>query len=77
MASSQDTEITLGTAKLLGIFFGLVMICAVFFALGYTLGRKSESGLAFGCNVGSGACGERRETGKFSCELFIRADDFL
>jgi DedD protein len=45
MASSPDTEITLGTAKLLGIFFGLVMICAVFFALGYTLGRKSESGL--------------------------------
>jgi DedD protein len=46
MASSQDTEITLGTAKLLGLFFGLVAICAVFFALGYTLGRKSESGLA-------------------------------
>ena len=46
MVSSQDTEITLGTAKLLGIFFGLVMICAVFFALGYTLGRKSESGLS-------------------------------
>ena len=45
MASSQDTEITLGTAKLLGLFFGLVCICAVFFALGYTLGRKSDSGL--------------------------------
>jgi DedD protein len=43
--SSQDTEITLGTAKLLGLFFGLVMICAVFFALGYTLGRKSDVGL--------------------------------
>jgi cell division septation protein DedD len=43
--SSQDTEITLGTAKLLGLFFGLVMVCAVFFALGYTLGRKSEAGL--------------------------------
>jgi DedD protein len=43
---SQDTEITLGTAKLLGLFFGLVIICAVFFALGYTLGRKSDSGLA-------------------------------
>jgi DedD protein len=42
----QDTEITLGTAKLLGLFFGLVVICAVFFALGYTLGRKSDSGLA-------------------------------
>ena len=46
MASSQDTEITLGTAKLLGLFFGLVAICAVFFALGYTLGRKSDSGLS-------------------------------
>ena len=45
MDSSQDTEITLGTAKLLGLFFGLVMICAVFFALGYTLGRKSDVGL--------------------------------
>jgi DedD protein len=42
---SQDTEITLGTAKLLGLFFGLVIICAVFFALGYTLGRKSDAGI--------------------------------
>ena len=45
MDSSQDTEITLGTAKLLGLFFGLVMVCAVFFALGYTLGRKSDAGI--------------------------------
>ncbi len=45
MNSSQDTEITLGTAKLLGLFFGLVMVCAVFFALGYTLGRKSDAGV--------------------------------
>ncbi|MFY9912085.1 MAG: SPOR domain-containing protein [Candidatus Sulfotelmatobacter sp.] len=45
MESSQDTEITLGTTKLLGLFFGLVMICAVFFALGYTLGRKSDTGM--------------------------------
>jgi len=45
MASSQDTEITLGTAKLLGLFFGLVVTCAVFFALGYTLGRKSDASL--------------------------------
>jgi DedD protein len=43
---SQDTEITLGTAKLLGLFFGLVIVCAVFFALGYTLGRKSDAGVA-------------------------------
>lgn len=46
MESSQDTEITLGTAKLLGLFFGLVIVCAVFFALGYTLGRRSEPGLS-------------------------------
>lgn len=45
MASSQDTEITLGTGKLLFLFFGLVGICALFFALGYSLGRKSEPGL--------------------------------
>jgi DedD protein len=42
MASSQDTEITLGTGKLLVLFFGLVAICALFFGLGYSLGRKSE-----------------------------------
>lgn len=42
MDSSQDTEITLGTGKLLALFFGLVVICAVFFSLGYRLGRKSE-----------------------------------
>ncbi|MGB2606288.1 MAG: SPOR domain-containing protein [Candidatus Sulfotelmatobacter sp.] len=42
---SQDTEITLGTTKLLGLFFGLVIVCAVFFALGYTLGRRSDMGL--------------------------------
>jgi DedD protein len=46
MASSQDTEITLATGKLLALFFGLVVVCAVFFALGYTLGRKSEPSLA-------------------------------
>jgi DedD protein len=42
MASTQDTEITLGTGKLLVLFFGLVGICALFFAVGYSLGRKSE-----------------------------------
>ncbi|MGA8271492.1 MAG: SPOR domain-containing protein [Candidatus Sulfotelmatobacter sp.] len=45
MATSQDTEITLGTTKLLGLFFGLVATCAVFFALGYTFGRKADSGI--------------------------------
>ena len=45
-SSSEDTEITLGTGKLLGLFFFLVAVCALFFALGYSLGRKSEPGIA-------------------------------
>jgi DedD protein len=46
MASSEDTEITLGTGKLLFLFFALVGVCALFFALGYSLGRRSEPSLA-------------------------------
>lgn len=46
MSSSQDTEITLGTGKLVGLFFGLVMVCAIFFGLGYSLGHKSETAAA-------------------------------
>jgi cell division septation protein DedD len=45
MASPQDTEITLGTGKLLFLFFSLVGVCALFFGLGYSLGRKSEPAL--------------------------------
>jgi|SRR5579862_3696664 len=53
MASSQDTEITLGTGKLLFLFFGLVGICATFFALGYSLGRKSEPSITTASAAGS------------------------
>lgn len=38
---TQDTEITLGTGKMLGVFFALVALCGVFFGLGYSLGRGS------------------------------------
>ena len=41
MATSQDTEITLGTGKMLTLFFGLVALCAVFFGTGFSLGRSS------------------------------------
>jgi DedD protein len=40
----QDTEIVLGTGKLLGIFFGLVLLCSVFFTMGYLLGRNNAAG---------------------------------
>lgn len=42
MTATQDTEITLGTGKMLALFFGLVMLCAVFFGMGYSLGRTSS-----------------------------------
>src|ERR1700758_2846193 len=38
--SSQDTEITLGTGRMLGLFFALVIVCALFFGIGFSLGRK-------------------------------------
>ena len=36
-----DTEITLGTGKMLALFFGLVILCAVFFGMGFTMGKNS------------------------------------
>jgi cell division septation protein DedD len=41
MGEPQDTEITLGTGKLLALFFVLVAVCAVFFGLGYSAGKSS------------------------------------
>jgi DedD protein len=41
MSASDDTEITLGTGKMLALFFGLVALCGVFFGMGYKLGRSS------------------------------------
>jgi cell division septation protein DedD len=46
--TQQDTEITLGTGRMLALFFGLVLVCAVFFAVGFSLGRKA--GTAGGAN---------------------------
>jgi DedD protein len=40
--NSEDTEITLGTGKMLALFFGLVILCATFFGMGYSLGRNTS-----------------------------------
>ena len=40
----RNTEITLSTAKLLGIFFALAILCGVFFTMGYLLGKSSSVG---------------------------------
>ena len=38
---ADDREISLGIPTILGIFFALVVVCAGFFSLGYSLGRRS------------------------------------
>ena len=38
---TSDTEITLGTGKMLALFFGLVILCAVFFGMGFSMGHNS------------------------------------
>ncbi len=39
--ASEDTEITLGVGKLLGLFFLLAALCGVFFSIGYSLGKST------------------------------------
>ena len=41
MQEANDTEITLGTGKMLALFFGLVILCAVFFGMGFSMGKNS------------------------------------
>ncbi|MBI2683046.1 MAG: SPOR domain-containing protein [Acidobacteriales bacterium] len=41
-AHDYDTEFTLSTGKLLAIFFGMVVICGIFFSLGFAVGRNSS-----------------------------------
>jgi DedD protein len=65
----QDTEITLGTGKLLGIFFGLVLLCSVFFTMGYLFGRASAAGSRteiVGSETNSGAAGKPSAVNKSS-----------
>ena len=40
-AQERDREITLSMGTILGIFFALALVCAVFFGMGYTLCRRS------------------------------------
>jgi cell division septation protein DedD len=39
----RDREISLGAPTILGIFFLIALVCAVFFGFGYSFGRKSSS----------------------------------
>ena len=39
--AQQDTEITLGIGRMLIIFFSFVLVCALFFSFGFSLGRRT------------------------------------
>jgi DedD protein len=54
--AQQDTEITLGTGRMLVIFFTFVLVCAFFFAFGFSMGRKTTMAGAGGLlGVSAGA----------------------
>jgi DedD protein len=44
--SEPDREISLGATTILGIFFALALLCAVFFGFGYSQGRHSLPSVA-------------------------------
>jgi cell division protein FtsN len=39
--TKSDADLTLGIGSLLSIFFGVVLICGIFFGFGYSMGRRN------------------------------------
>jgi cell division septation protein DedD len=56
--AAEDTEITLGAGKLLGLFFMLAAVCGVFFAVGYSLGKTSAREQALNNRAADQAAGK-------------------
>ena len=73
MAASEDTEITLGTGKMLVLFFGLVALCAVFFGMGYSLGKGSAKP-AGDVQAASGIAGPARPTAVKTADAHAPSD---
>jgi cell division protein FtsN len=42
----SDADLTLGMGSLLSIFFGVVLICGIFFGFGYSMGRRNARATA-------------------------------
>ena len=59
-----DTEITLGTGKMLVLFFGLVVLCSVFFALGFKLGKGSANTVELSSSPSSSSNSAAKPGGK-------------
>ncbi len=77
--ASDDTEITLGVGKLLGLFFLLAAICGVFFSIGYSLGKSSGREQATNdqpasVNASSDAAAQTVKDGKPSAAVAAKSD---
>lgn len=44
--ATEEREFTLSTGTVLALFFGLALVCAVFFGFGYSMGKKSAAASA-------------------------------
>jgi DedD protein len=44
--TKSDADLTLGIGSLLSIFFGVVLICGIFFGFGYSMGRRNARSTA-------------------------------
>lgn len=53
-APGGDREISLGPGTILGIFFGLALLCGAAFGLGYSMGRRSAQNVPAAVIVGNG-----------------------
>src|SRR5664279_1844296 len=58
----QDSEVTLSTGTLLAIFFGLVVVCGVFFGFGYSMGRHASDAKAAAAQVAAAPAAEEAST---------------
>ncbi|MGA8528642.1 MAG: SPOR domain-containing protein [Acidobacteriaceae bacterium] len=71
----DGAEITLGTRSLLGIFFGLVLICSIFFGLGYSVGRGSTPKTAATATADGTALAANGSLGKPSAQQALTSPD--
>lgn len=77
MAAAGDTEITLGTGKMLLLFFGLVALCAVFFGMGFSLGKNSAKTDATELPAGSTAQSAPRPSASKNPGVTLSSDPAL
>jgi DedD protein len=58
----REREISLGTSMILGIFFVLALLCAIFFGFGYSMGRRSAQPVAGSPEASAAASSESSDS---------------